>query len=47
LTRGTQVESWQRQRHAGARLLLADDNGINREVAGELIWAAGLQVDSA
>ena len=33
--------------HAGARLLLAEDNPINREVALELIGAAGLAADTA
>jgi signal transduction histidine kinase/FixJ family two-component response regulator len=42
-----QAEDWLRQRHAGARVLVADDNEINREVAGELIRAAGLQVELA
>ncbi|WP_218011436.1 response regulator [Azohydromonas lata] len=42
-----QAESWLRQRHAGARVLLADDNEINREVAVELLRAAGVQVDVA
>jgi len=36
-----------RQRHAGARLLLAEDNPINREVALELLRGAGLVVDTA
>jgi signal transduction histidine kinase/CheY-like chemotaxis protein/HPt (histidine-containing phosphotransfer) domain-containing protein len=36
-----------RNRHAGARLLLAEDNAINREVAIELLDAAGLVVDTA
>jgi two-component system sensor histidine kinase/response regulator len=36
------------QRHyAGARLLLAEDNAVNREVALELIYAAGLTADTA
>ncbi|WP_066333965.1 response regulator [Azohydromonas lata] len=43
----TQAESWLRQRHAGARVLLADDNEINREVAVELMRAAGLEVEVA
>jgi PAS domain S-box-containing protein len=42
-----QAESWLRQRHSGARVLLADDNEINREVAVELMSAAGLRVDTA
>ena len=33
--------------HAGARVLLAEDNPINQEVALELLHGVGLQVDSA
>jgi two-component system, sensor histidine kinase and response regulator len=36
-----------RRGHAGARLLLAEDNAINREVALELLHGAGLAVDTA
>ncbi|MGR9086278.1 MAG: PAS domain S-box protein [Gammaproteobacteria bacterium] len=36
-----------RRQHAGARRLLAEDNPINREVALELLHAAGLSVDTA
>jgi len=36
-----------RQRFSGHRVLLAEDNPINQEVAGELLGAAGLQVDTA
>jgi two-component system, sensor histidine kinase and response regulator len=35
------------QRHKGARLLLVEDNPINREIAMELLLDVGLQVDSA
>ncbi|WP_051244025.1 response regulator [Azohydromonas australica] len=36
-----------RRRHAGARLLVAEDNVINREVALALLRAVGLEVDFA
>ncbi len=36
-----------RQRHSGARLLLAEDNAINSEVALELLHGVGLSVDTA
>ncbi len=36
-----------RRHHGGARLLLAEDNAVNREVAIELIHAAGLAADTA
>jgi two-component system sensor histidine kinase/response regulator len=36
-----------RLRHGGARLLMAEDNAINREVALELLQAVGLVVDTA
>jgi len=36
-----------RQQHSGARILLAEDNLINREVALELLHGAGLAVDTA
>ncbi|MDS4069001.1 MAG: PAS domain S-box protein [Candidatus Competibacter sp.] len=41
------VEAELRRRHAGARLLLAEDNPINREVALELLHAVNLGVDTA
>ncbi|WAC73055.1 response regulator [Roseateles sp. SL47] len=34
-----------RSRHTGRRILLAEDNPINQEVAQELLTSAGLQVD--
>ncbi|MDE2503565.1 MAG: response regulator, partial [Burkholderiales bacterium] len=36
-----------RLRHAGARVLLADDEPINREVAREVLVGVGLEVDIA
>jgi PAS domain S-box-containing protein len=36
-----------RQRHRGTRVLLAEDNAINREVAVAMLEDAGLQVDTA
>ncbi|MBI5901297.1 MAG: PAS domain S-box protein [Rhodocyclales bacterium] len=36
-----------RRDHGGARLLLAEDNAINREVALELLHGVGLEVDTA
>ena len=36
-----------RQHHAGARLLLVEDNAINRDVAMELLNGVGLSVDTA
>jgi two-component system, sensor histidine kinase and response regulator len=41
------TENLLRRNHAGARLLLAEDNTINREVALELLHGAGLSVDTA
>ena len=39
---------WQLRRyHRGARVLLVEDNAINREVAMELLHAVGLAVDTA
>ena len=41
------IEEILRQRHGDARLLLVEDNTINREVALELLHGAGLVVDTA
>ena len=42
-----QVEATLRQQHADARLLLVEDNAINREVALELLHGVGLAVETA
>ncbi|MDP2794551.1 MAG: response regulator, partial [Sulfurisoma sp.] len=47
LTDETDAETKLRLRHGGARLLLAEDNLINREVALELLHGVGLAVDTA
>ncbi|MBK7766948.1 MAG: PAS domain S-box protein [Sulfuritalea sp.] len=36
-----------RRHHGGARILLVEDNAVNREVALELIHAAGINADTA
>ncbi|MDO8788278.1 MAG: PAS domain S-box protein [Sulfuritalea sp.] len=41
------IETQLRRTHGGARLLLAEDQPINREVALELLHGAGLAVDTA
>ena len=41
------AEAEVRLRHTGARLLVAEDNAINREVALELLQRVGLRVDMA
>ena len=43
----SQAESLLRQRHAGQRILLAEDNPINQEVAKELLRIADLSVEAA
>jgi len=45
--REAKVETQLRPHHAGSRILLVEDNDINREVATELLSRAGLVVDSA
>ncbi|MBK9019522.1 MAG: response regulator [Sulfuritalea sp.] len=44
---GESAEIRLRNRHSGARLLLAEDNAVNREVALDLLHAAGLDADIA
>ncbi|MBI5901630.1 MAG: PAS domain S-box protein [Rhodocyclales bacterium] len=44
---GAGAEAELRERRAGARLLLAEDNPINREVAIELLRNVGMEVDTA
>jgi PAS domain S-box-containing protein len=41
------AEAELRHHHCGARILLAEDNAVNREVAVELLHGAGLAVDVA
>ncbi len=41
------IEATLRRCHGGARLLLVEDNAVNREVALELLHGAGLEVDTA
>ncbi len=43
----TDAEAQLRTQHAGARLLLVEDNAINSEVAAELLHAVGMAVDTA
>jgi two-component system sensor histidine kinase/response regulator len=42
-----QAEAILRRRHAGARLLLAEDNPVNQEVALEMLQRTGLSVEVA
>jgi len=44
-SRGGLTEQTLRRRHAGARILLAEDNPVNQEVALALLHAVGLHVD--
>ncbi|MDZ7814424.1 MAG: response regulator, partial [Ideonella sp.] len=41
------AEATLRQRHAGARVLLVEDNRVNQRVAFELLQSVGLQVEVA
>jgi signal transduction histidine kinase/CheY-like chemotaxis protein len=43
---GLEAEALLRARHAGARVLLAEDHPVNREVAVDQLEAAGLLVDT-
>ena len=45
--KSSDVEAMLRRNHAGARLLLAEDNPVNREVALALLHSVGLSVDTA
>jgi CheY-like chemotaxis protein len=44
---GIALEAMLRQRHAGTRVLLAEDNPVNQELAVALLENAGLEVDVA
>jgi CheY-like chemotaxis protein len=43
----TNAEAQLRGHHSGAKILLAEDNAINREVVVELLQCVGLEVDTA
>ena len=45
--RESPAEIMLRTQHAGKRILLVEDNAINREVAHEILEAAGLRIDTA
>jgi signal transduction histidine kinase/CheY-like chemotaxis protein/HAMP domain-containing protein len=47
IARATDAEAELRRRHFGARILLAEDNEVNREVALELLNGVRLAVDTA
>jgi CheY-like chemotaxis protein/HPt (histidine-containing phosphotransfer) domain-containing protein len=42
-----QAETMLKQQYGGSRILLAEDNAINREVAEDMLLAVGLKVDLA
>jgi PAS domain S-box-containing protein len=42
-----QAETLLRQRHAGARILLAEDNEVNREIVCAMLQGVGLRADTA
>ncbi len=44
---GGKMDAELQRRHAGARILLAEDNAVNQEVAVELLRQVGLEVDVA
>ena len=45
--KGPDIEAQLREAHRGARILLVEDNEINREVATELLHAVGIDVEVA
>jgi PAS domain S-box-containing protein len=47
VTATADAEQQLRLHHGGARLLLVEDNAINREVAVELLYGVGVSVDTA